>query len=90
MAEAEIKAEPTQATRTRSIVTAGNTGMTPVVVAGLLGWIFDIVKSYSPAFPAPSEANLLYLGIAVAAGLSYWSSYSIRGSKVDDANVGGA
>lgn len=90
MAEPEIKAEPTQATRTRSIVTAGNTVATPIIIAGVLSYVFEIVKSYSPTFPVPSQENLLYLGMAVAAGFSYWSSYSIRGTKVDDSNRGGA
>jgi len=81
---AEEKQEPTQATTTRSIVMAGNTVATPMVISGILGYVFDIVKSFYPLFPVPSETNLLYLGIAVAGCLSYWGSYSIRGTKVEE------
>lgn len=86
----EEKQAPTQATQTRSIVTAGNTVATPIIIAGVLGWAFQVIKSYSPDFPIPSETNLLYLGMAIAAGISYWSSYSIRGTKIDPSDQSGA
>jgi ABC-type cobalamin transport system permease subunit len=79
---AEEKQAPTQATYSRSIVATGNTVATPIVVAGVIGYLATVIQAIWPAFPMPTDTQDLYIGLAAAGALTWWSSFSIRGTQV--------
>ena len=78
------KQTPTPATYTRAAVAGGSTMALPFAFQQVIGLIGGIIHDIWPAIREPSDAQSLAIGILLTGGITFWASFSIRGTKVGE------